>query len=294
MRRCAFLTTDNLDWYTVDDHLAVPAVQAAGWAVNDVSWRAPNVDWAQFDVVIIRSPWDYQDDPAGFLHCLVQINAATRLANPLSVVRWNLRKTYLLALQQRGVAVVPTQVGQQPTSENLARHFDAFHTTELIIKPVIGASAHDTFRLKREEVVGAGAGALTGRIAAALAGRDYLAQSFLPAILTEGEYSLFYFNGEYSHTIQKVPRPGDFRVQEEHGGMVTAVDPDETLLTVAGRALAAITPSLLYARVDLVRLPDGSLAVMELELIEPALYFRMDPDSPGRFARALNDWVDFG
>lgn len=286
MRHCAFLTTDNLNGFVVDDGVAVPAVQAAGWAVQNVSWRAQGVEWGKFDVVVIRSPWDYQDDPAGFLACLEAIDEATLLANPLSVVRGNMRKTYLLDLQQCGVPIVPTLTGRQPTAANLEAHFDRLKTGELIIKPVVGANAQDTFRLRRAD-----SATQAGRIAAALAGREYLAQPFITAVLDEGEYSLFYFNRRYSHTIRKVPRRGDFRVQEEYGGLISAVAPSKALLDVAGRALEVSDEPLLYARVDLVRLPDGSIAVMEMELIEPALYFRMDAESPGRFAQALNAWV---
>ena len=119
-----------------------------------------------------------------------------------------------------------------------------------------------------------------------------LAQPFLSAITTEGEFSLFYFNGELSHTILKTPKAADFRVQEEHGGVIRAVETDDALREAGDAALRAIGEKTLYARADFVRANDGSgYWLMELELIEPSLYLRMDKGAPERFARALHDRV---
>jgi glutathione synthase/RimK-type ligase-like ATP-grasp enzyme len=115
-----------------------------------------------------------------------------------------------------------------------------------------------------------------------------MVQPFVNAIVDEGEYSLFYFGGVYSHTILKSPKRGDFRVQEEHGGRITAVAPEHDLRETADNIVASIS-QLLYARVDLVRNDSGKFLLMELELIEPALYFRMDEESPRRFATALDE-----
>jgi len=122
--------------------------------------------------------------------------------------------------------------------------------------------------------------------------RAFLVQPFMPSVVEEGEYSLFYFNGEYSHTILKTPKPADFRVQEEHGGIIKPMEPSAALRSAGRSVFDLIRPAPLYARVDLVRDGRGEFLVMELELIEPALYFRMDADSPRRFAAALNQIMD--
>ena len=123
------------------------------------------------------------------------------------------------------------------------------------------------------------------------ADRDWFAQAFLRTVITEGEYSVFYFNGVISHAVQKVPKAGDFRVQEEHGGDIRGIPVSAELRRMADTVLATITPTPLQARIDLVRLPDGALAVMEVELIEPSLYLRMHPDAPARFADAIEALV---
>jgi len=148
------------------------------------------------------------------------------------------------------------------------------------VKPVVSANADDTF------VVDAG-GQEVPELAATFADRAWMLQPFVDSVLAEGEHSLFYFAGRYSHAVVKRPKAGDFRVQEEHGGHIAAEEPAGDLRAAADAVLAALDDTLLQARVDLVRLADGTPALMELELIEPSLYFRMDPGAAGRFADAL-------
>ena len=288
MPACAFLTTRRLDGFVTYDALAVPPLRALGWTVAHVPWRA-ETDWGAFDAVVIRSPWDYQDDPAAFLAVLETIErSGARLENGLDVVRWNLEKTYLRSLEARGVRTVPTAWGEGLTAGGLAALLDRWG--EAVVKPVVGANADDTFRLRRAKPAPAQAGdaAHQRALGAFAGGRPRLAQPFVPAVVEEGEFSLFVFGGAYSHAVLKTPARGDFRVQEEHGGTIRAAEPEPALRALADRALDAVGQDLLYARVDAVRMPDGGFALMELELIEPSLYFPYAPGSAERFARALD------
>jgi hypothetical protein len=162
---------------------------------------------------------------------------------------------------------------------------------ECVLKPVIGANAGDTFRLAPGLLLDEAA-----RIAGLYVDREWMLQPFVKAVVTEGEYSLFYFGGVYSHAIVKRPAEGDFRVQEDHGGRIAAVDADAALLAAGPAVLDAMVAIVgevpLQARVDLVRRDDGRLAVIELELIEPSLYFRHHPDAARHFAAATLDWLD--
>jgi glutathione synthase/RimK-type ligase-like ATP-grasp enzyme len=211
------------------------------------------------------------------------------LFNDLQTVRWNLDKTYLRSLAERGVPIVPTAWRERLRRGELAALFDEAVSEEIVVKPVVGAGAIGAFRLERR--------ALTPQRAAEVetyyAERTLMAQPFLTAITSEGEYSLFYFNGQFSHAIQKVPQPGDFRVQEEHGSQILAAAPDARLRTAADRAVAAIGDPPLYARADLVRANDSNdFWLIELELVEPSLYLRMNDESPQRFAKALDRRVN--
>jgi hypothetical protein len=160
--------------------------------------------------------------------------------------------------------------------------FDTFDSGELIIKPMVSAGAYKTYRFTREQLP-----ALREKFLQELAGHDLMLQPFIGSLLEAGEYSLFYFNGEHSHTIVKQPQPGDFRVQEEHGGIISPAVATPAQCAVGEAVLRHIPDSCLYARVDIVASREGEWQVMEVELIEPSLYFRMDEASPMRFVRAF-------
>jgi hypothetical protein len=192
-----------------------------------------------------------------------------------------MKKSYLRDLERRGVPIVPTAWGGDlgPIDERaiLAR----LQAEEVVVKPVVGANADHAYRLARGS-------AGWSEAAAAFAHRDYLAQPFISSVVEEGEYSLFFFGGELSHAILKTPRPDDFRVQEEHGGLIRPVAVSPEMKRTGQNAMAALDQVPLYARVDFIRLANDTYGLMEFELIEPSLYLRMDGNAPERFARALD------
>lgn len=279
-----FLSQDSMEGYVSDDDLAIPSLNAHGIAVETISWRR-DVDWSGFDAVIVRTPWDYMQAPDAFLATLDRIDSATRLANPAAVMRWNLDKRYLDELAGKGVAVVPTEFGDALNAST----FDGLlqqYADGAVVKPVISAGSKNTFALKPpiDE-------ATRAAVLAAHADSHYMWQPFVRSVVEEGEYSLFYFNGEFSHCIVKKPKSGDFRVQEEFGGDIVSIPATADQLTAAANVLASIDEPLLYARVDLVRAPDDKWWLIELEIIEPSLYLRTDAGAPARFADAIATWL---
>lgn len=288
MRVCAFLTTDNLEGYVYDDELARAPLAALGWEVRYVPWRQPPSVWDAFDAVVIRTPWDYQRAPDAFLATLAAIEArGVPLANSLRLARWNIRKSYLTDLAAQGAPIPPTLWPSSLAGVRWPEMFDALETDEIVLKPLISASAHDTYRLHRAD-----AAAQWPSLLNVFNERPLLVQAFQTNIVTEGEYSLIYLGHAFSHALLKTPRAGDFRSQEEYGSRLELITPPEALLDLGRRALAALPEPTLYARLDVVRLGMGGFAVMELELIEPALYFRMGPGSADRFAAAVNAWFE--
>lgn len=285
MKRCAFLTLEDPTGYVIDDDLAYQPLQELGWRVEAIPWNRPGVSWSSYDAVVIRSTWDYAEVPQKFLATLAEIEqSGAPLFNDLQTVRWNLDKTYLRSLAERGVPIVPTAWRERLRRGELAALFDEAGSEEIVVKPVVGAGAIGAFRLERSTLTPP----RTAEVETYYADRALMAQPFLKSITSEGEYSLFYFNGQFSHAIQKVPEPGDFRVQEEHGSQILTAAPDAQLRAAGDRAVAAIGDPPLYARADLVRANRGNdFWLIELELIEPSLYFRMDDQSPQRFAEAL-------
>lgn len=282
MKRCAFLSMDSLeDFFSYDSMLFEP-LKAAGWLAEEVSWRKTDVDWNEYDVVVIRTTWDYQEDVAEFMACLQRIESSSaQLQNSLKTVEWNISKNYLKDLQNQGINIVPTLWFDSFSLPKIQAGFSYFDTPQIVLKPLVSANADHTYRLTPENLV-----LQAGALKAVFEKREFMLQPFLTGIVDEGEYSLFYFAGHYSHSILKQPQTGDFRVQEEHGGQLKSIQPCEDMLTTARHCLAALPEDVLYARVDLVR-HKNEFAVIEIELIEPSLYFNMDTDSPQRFVDAF-------
>ena len=285
MRHGAFLTLDERGDFVIDDELAIAPLAALGWEVSTLSWRQTLIPWSRFDAVIIRSTWDYWNDVPVFLETLARINRETRLANPLDLVHWNMAKTYMRDLDGKGIGVVSTLWLDGLSGQSAAACADRLSSKELVVKPVIGANGQDAFRFSGDEDPVRWAG-----IAARFPDRACMVQPFMHNVVTEGEFSLFFFNGVFSHAILKTPAANEFRSQEERGAEVRAIEPEDRLLSRGRQAMAALSTVPLYGRLDFVRNAAGDFDVMELELIEPSLYLRMDPAAPARFAEAVVAW----
>lgn len=243
-----------------------------------VIWDDPNIDARAFDAFVIGTTWDYASKPALFLETLARLSAHRPVLNPVETVRWNLHKGYLNDLARRGAQIVPTLWRDRADRETVLSAFDTLGADDIVIKPQIGAAAWRQARLRRGEP-------LPGPDA--LPPGPTMIQPFLPAIVEEGEYSLVFFDREFSHCVLKTPAQGDYRIQSMFGGSERKYTPSEDDLALARGVLAAVKGPLLYARVDMVRDLQGRLAVMELEVIEPYLYPDQGPHMGESFASAL-------
>lgn len=284
--KIALLSIEDLTGYVADDDLVVAPLRELGYEAEFVPWTQTAVAWREYVGVIIRTTWDYQNNLTAFLDVLQQIEEQTRLANPLEVARWNYdKRIYLRALEEQGARIVPTIWGNGKIEDRqIEQWFRQLQTDEIVIKPTVGANAQDALRLKYGEQP-------TARVSKLFDNRSCMVQPFMRQIIDEGEFSLFYFNGEYSHAILKTPKPGDFRVQEEHGGIIEAIEPPANLISAGRKVIDCLSSTLLYARVDLVRTEENEFAVMELELIEPSLYLRKAEHAPRSFAEAIRQWL---
>jgi glutathione synthase/RimK-type ligase-like ATP-grasp enzyme len=284
MKRCAYLVMDDPGDYVTDYDVSYDAMTELGWQVDCVPWRDPSIDWNAFDAVYICTPWDYPDDPALFLQVLETIDASqAALINPLPLVRWSVAKTYLRDLEQQGGAIVPSVWPKHFDAGDIRGWFDVLGTDKVVIKPAVGANAQHTFVLSQPV-----APQLLAQLEGTFAERAFFVQPFMSNIQSEGEYSLFFFNGEYSHAILKTPEHGDFRSQEEHGADIRSVVATPEQVAAAEGILSLVDPRPTYVRVDLVRDANDDYRLMELELIEPSLYLRTNAGSARRFARAFD------
>lgn len=277
-----YLRPDARDWYQrqiqLEDGLVADALAARGLAVARRSWSDAGMDWSRCRCALFRSTWDYFDRFGEFAPWLERVASSTRLFNDADLVRWNLDKHYLAVLASRGTPIVPTRFVDAGESITLGRIMDEQGWDEIVFKPVVSGAARLTHRVGRDTL--AGHEALFERCVRA---ESMMVQAFQPAILDEGELSLIVIGGTTTHAIRKVARRGDFRVQDDHGG---SVHPHEALGEERRFAEAAVAacPSLpLYARVDFVR-SDGGFRLMELELVEPELFFRFSPAAAGSLA----------
>ncbi len=256
----------------IDDAPLVAALARRGVAVSTPVWDDPGVDWPAYDVVVIRSTWDYVPRRDEFVRWAASVGA--RLRNPPEVVRWNTDKTYLRTLAGRGVPVVPTEWLAPGEPVDLA----VLGWPEVVVKPAISAGSRQTGRFLASDQ--AAAQALADTISGTV-----MVQPYLTSVEDHGERSLMFFGGEFSHAVRRTPSLG-------FEGTVGAAEPARATaeeVAFAERALDAAVPGaagrpLLYARVDLVRDATDALNLIELELVEPQLFLRFHPEPAERLA----------
>ncbi len=276
------------DWYLrqilTDDQILADALRKYGLRVARKEWADPDFDWSSTRMAVFRTTWDYFHRFAEFSSWLDRVAAQTRLLNPLEMIRWNMDKHYLLDLQAKGVPIPPTRIIHRGENIRLADlHAQCGWThIETVLKPTVSGGARHTYRLNPGNWV-----AHDEVLRTLLTAEDMMLQPLQKQVVEQGEVSLMVMGGRFTHAVLKVAKPGDFRVQDDFGGTVHAYTPSQEEMELAERAVAACSPAPLYARVDMIRDNDGGLAVMELELIEPELWFRLHPPAAEALAEQL-------
>jgi glutathione synthase/RimK-type ligase-like ATP-grasp enzyme len=258
------------------------ALQRRGAGVHTPAWNDPTVDWAAFDVAVIRTTWDYFTDRDAFVAWAATAAASTALWNPAEVVRWNTHKSYLLELEDRGAPVVPTAWLARGDQLDLGDLLASRGWSRAVVKPAVAAGAIGLARVDADDLA-AGQRHLDGLLAAG----DVMVQPYLPSVETHGELSVVVVDGEVSHAVRKLPATGDFRIQEEYGGRNVPVDLDRDTRDLATWLVDAAGTELLLARVDLLEDEVGALQLAELEATEPDLYLDVAPDAADRVVDAI-------
>jgi glutathione synthase/RimK-type ligase-like ATP-grasp enzyme len=281
-RPIAFVTCARLPDLHGDDRLVADALCRRGFEVAAAVWDDAAVDWRQFAAVVIRATWDYhlrQDRYAAWLHrCETD---GVNLWNPPAAVLANMDKRYLGEVAAAGVEIVPLDYVERGHRQSLLTLLERRNWTHAVVKPAISASAFGTWRTSL-----ASAAVDQRRFDEEVVQRSLLVQPFADEIVTSGEWSLVFFDGDYSHAVLKRPASGDFRVQEELGGRAEASTPPRSIVEQARRVLFRAAAPLLYARVDGIE-RDGRFVLMELEINEPFLYVGSSNGAADRFADAI-------
>jgi hypothetical protein len=282
MRRIALITCDALPNLSVDDALLLRPFQEQGYTPYPIKWDSKQVAWETFDALLIRSSWDYHyrvQEYEQWLHLLESLQLP--VWNPIKVVRWNMRKTYLRELEQRGIEIVPTLLIEQGSTVNLAHLLEKNSWQEIVIKPTMGASAFQVEKIDRSP---------TDKLQELLETTDVMVQPFLREVQTEGEYSFIFLGGSYSHTILKCPRSGEFRVQPRYGGTWSLIYPSQEMLQQVTRVYEALPQPLLYARIDGLKIRHR-FVVMEVEVHEPSLAFHAYPQAAEHLVHMLSSYL---
>ncbi len=265
---------------TRDDQYLADTLSDQGCRVVPCNWDDAEVEWAEFDAIVLRSCWDYHqrvDEFRAWLHrCM-----ALPVWNPVPMVLENIHKSYLLDLQKKDVPVVDTRLIRSGQNCDLEQILSAAGWRNAVIKPAISATAHQTWLTRNAQLADS-----QDRLDQLLSHSDVLVQPFIPEVSEQGEYSFVFFGGELSHVVLKKSAAGDFRVQENFGGKSIRIEPRRDLIRQAEKVADVIPQPWLYARIDGVEV-GGRFLVMEVELIEPMLFAELAEEAGQRFSSAL-------
>ncbi len=281
--RLALATCRELPGWEIDDRFLHQGLQARGVAYDQPIWDDPAVDWERYDAVLIRTTWDYHDKLPAFLAWIERVSAITKLFNPPEILRWNTHKTYLRDLEAKGIPIIPTVWLEAGSEPDLASILADRGWERGFLKPMVGAVARETLRFDADDLAPA-----IAHLERLLPTEGLMLQPYLSRVEKHGEISTIHIDGKLAQIVQKVPVAGDYRVQDDWGASDHPADLPAADLALSARILeAAGASSLLYARVDYLRDDAGDLALTELELVEPSLFFRHCPGSGPVLADAL-------
>lgn len=282
-RYVAPITLDeNVQNILTEDGLVLDALKANGYRVTRISWSDPEFNWASTQAVIFRTTWDYFDRFEEWKAWLASTSKLTEMVNPYALINWNMDKHYLRDLNDRGINIPATRYIEIGEETNLKALYHETGWTDCILKPCVSGASRHTYKLnvdtlqEHEEI-----------FQTLIAKEAMMLQPFQKNVVEKGEVSLMVMGGEFTHAVLKVAKPGDFRVQDDFGGTVHLYDPSSEEIAFAEKAVAACDPQPTYARVDIIRDNNDQLALIELELIEPELWFRLKPEAAEVLAKAL-------
>ena len=250
-----------------EDDQIISFLTEKGLNISKEIWNDEKVKWEDYDLAILKSPWDYFDLIEDFYNWLNKIESLNiKLLNPVEIIRWNADKHYLHDIEKGDLKVTPSIFLTKGDQVKLAEYFDKFKTEKIIVKPVVSGGSKNTFK-----VTAANADEINEKLKSLVELEDFIIQPFLTEIEETGEWSFLFFNGKFSHALLKKAATGDFRVQATFGGTVHPQNPSQDLIETAQQYVDQFAKRCLYARVD-GAIVNNEFILMELELIEPFLF----------------------
>ncbi len=279
--KLGILTCEKLPNLLDSDQKLILLFEVHHFDVKAVIWDDLSVNWSSFDYLIFRNTWDYYEKETAFnkwLEKIEQLKIPT--FNSIATIQKNKHKFYLKELQSKGVLILPTVFLEKNSLISLAEIIPQ-QWQKVVIKPAFSAGSYLTKLVDRNDL-----NEIENEFAEHFKTKDFLIQEFQPEIKLVGETSFIFFNGKFSHCVNKKPIENDFRVQFQYGGKYKLIEPSANLIQQAKNIIAHFPEKLLYARVDGIIIRN-QLHLMEIELIEPDLYFDLAEGSRERFVNAF-------
>ena len=277
----------KIDWYIqqvlTENKLLKKELELLGLNVIIKDWNSKKFDWSKAEYAIFRSTWDYFDNFKLFSNWLEKNKYEIKFINSLEIIKWNLDKVYLLELQEKGINIAPTILIKKNQPTTLKKLFEDTGWQEAVLKPTVSGAARHTYRINRnsyndyEEI-----------FKGLICNEDFLFQEFIKNIISKGELSLIVIGGKYTHAVKKTAKKGDFRVQDDHGGKVEVYHASDKEIEFAEQCINLCLEMPLYARVDIAYDNNNELSLVELELIEPELWFRNNKKSAKLLAEEIS------
>lgn len=277
-----------IDNVLLEDRLVLEAFQKQGLNAIRKSWDDPNFDWSTTKYALFRTTWDYFDRFPEFSKWLEATSQKTQFINSKKLIYWNIDKHYLQDLSMAGVTIPKTYFVEQGTQTTLAEayahamHKLNFRPTTFILKPCVSGAARHTYKIQKESIE-----EYEAIFQKLIAEEAMMLQEFQENIIKEGEISMMVFNGQFTHAVLKIAKPGDFRVQDDFGGTVHQHEPTQEQIDFATSVVHAAPELPIYARVDIFRDNDRSWALAELEIFEPELWFRLNPKAADILSQSI-------
>ncbi len=269
-----------------EDRLVYHALEQVGLKTLRLAWDDMFFDWSTTRSILFRTTWDYFDRFDEFSNWLEQVSQQTILINSEALIRWNIDKHYLQDLEQKNIHIAESHFIEKGATVTLAQLHDILNWRETVLKPCISGAARHTYKLNSENLY-----EHESIFQELISEEAMMLQPFQHKIVSQGEISMMVFNGEYSHAILKKAKKGDFRVQDDFGGTVHDYNPSETEIKFAENAVKACPELPIYARVDIFEDNNGAIALSELELIEPELWFRHHKPSALALANGIKNYL---
>ena len=265
-----------------EDELVVNALKNKGLNVLRMAWDDSTFNWSDTKFALFRTTWDYFERFIEFSSWLSSVSKKTRLLNSERIIRWNVDKHYLLDLKNKGIHISKSHFLEKGEQMSLKEIHEKLNWQETVLKPCVSGAARHTYRLNKNNIVD-----YENVFKQLVANEAMILQPFQENIVKQGEVSLMVIEGKFTHAVLKIAKKGDFRVQDDFGGTVQPYKATLEEIKFAENAVKACIDMPIYARVDVFKDNDGILALSELELIEPELWFRNNPESSNLLAAAI-------